>query len=461
MTARHQISRAALELIKRFEGFRRRAARLSDGRWTIGYGHTLTAREGAEVSPEDAEALLIYDLRPIAAAVNELTYSPLTQNQFDALVAFTFNVGVDNFRRSAVLRRVNEGSMIQAAGALEMWRKADFEGERIVVDALVRRRAAEKTLFLTPLGGWIPAPSPILRPRVDYDVSGVLPRDSTELETSLVGDVAEAHRTPVAPPEEAPASIAVADALTARLNQILPETAQTPVEADTVAPAVQVEPEAREEPPAIFAPEAAAPHQPTIVIPVVEPQPVEPQPAPPTAYVAEAGPSPSFMAAPGLFGVLFGKQQEEEAPQAYDPDVTRAAEPVAAPLVAPPSIVPDAGQSVVEVPPPEPEGLRDPRFDIPEREAMDPMDLSRRVVWREAPMETDANRLLGGGVKGVSPIVLAGVFLVGLAVFAGGIVWGMSTKGSGVISWVLGLVGIVCVVSAVYIYLERLGEREE
>ncbi len=57
MTARHKVSPAALELIERFEGYRRKAARLADGRWTIGYGHTLTAREGAEVSPGDAEAL--------------------------------------------------------------------------------------------------------------------------------------------------------------------------------------------------------------------------------------------------------------------------------------------------------------------------------------------------------------------------------------------------------------------
>ncbi len=68
-------------------------------------------------------------------------------------MAFAFNVGVDNFRHSSVLRRVNEGALIQAACALEMWRRAEFEGERIVVDALVRRRAAEKTLFLTPSTG--------------------------------------------------------------------------------------------------------------------------------------------------------------------------------------------------------------------------------------------------------------------------------------------------------------------
>ena len=47
MTPRYQVSKAAIELVKQFEGFRRRAARLPDGRWTIGYGHTRTAREGA------------------------------------------------------------------------------------------------------------------------------------------------------------------------------------------------------------------------------------------------------------------------------------------------------------------------------------------------------------------------------------------------------------------------------
>ena len=128
MKPRYQVSRSAIELIKRFEGYRHQSARLADGRWTIGYGHTLTAREGAEVSEQDAEALLIYDLIAVAHSVNEWVYTPLTQNQFDALTAFAFNIGLDSFRGSSVLRRLNEGALIQAACAMELWRKAEFEG---------------------------------------------------------------------------------------------------------------------------------------------------------------------------------------------------------------------------------------------------------------------------------------------------------------------------------------------
>src|SRR5689334_22403198 len=106
MKPRHQVSRTAIEMIKRFEGYRRKAAQLPDGRWTIGYGHTLTARQGAEVSEADAEALLIYDLMAVTQAVSDLTFTALTQNQFDALCAFAFNIGLDNFRASRVLKHV-------------------------------------------------------------------------------------------------------------------------------------------------------------------------------------------------------------------------------------------------------------------------------------------------------------------------------------------------------------------
>ncbi len=65
--------------------------------------------------------------------------------------------------------------MLEAAAAMELWRRADFEGERIVIDALVRRRASEKLLFLKPDFAWPAAPSPVLPPKIDYEAASLLP----------------------------------------------------------------------------------------------------------------------------------------------------------------------------------------------------------------------------------------------------------------------------------------------
>lgn len=94
------MSREGLELLKSFEGLRLTAARLPDGRWTMGHGHTQYAREGATITEADAEALLLYDLIPVVGAVNEAVTIDVSQNQFDALVCFAFNVGIDAFRQS-------------------------------------------------------------------------------------------------------------------------------------------------------------------------------------------------------------------------------------------------------------------------------------------------------------------------------------------------------------------------
>jgi lysozyme len=472
MTPRHQASRAALELIKRFEGYRRKAARLADGRWTIGYGHTLTAREGAEVSEDDAEALLLYDVRPVAAAVNEWTYTPLTQNQFDALLAFAFNVGIENFRRSSVLRRVNEGALIQAACALEMWRKADFEGERIVVDALVRRRAAEKALFLTPSDGWVPAPSPVLRPRVDYDVGHALPNNPTQLQTSMTGDKAEAHRVDAAPPQaDAAASRAAAPSLAeaeAGLDLTPPPAAVEPADGPA-SPLAEAEPHPEPEAHAGSEPHAGPA---TPVEPAPPAHPVETA----SSYVAEAAVAAVTMHQ-GMNLTSEPETFEEPAVPAMpapEPELHPAlqSELAAAPVPEIPAIESPAPQAD-EAPDPASARASDPaaeapfqfldsRFDIPDRAPETMTNLSRRVVWREAPMETEASRLLGAdGLGRLSPLVLLALFVAGLAVFSAGIVWGLNTRGSGWISWALGLVGIVCVVSSIYVYLDRLSEREE
>lgn len=239
MFSRHRVSRGAIDLLKRFEGYRQTAVQLPDGRWMIGYGHTLTAREGAEVSQSDAEALLLYDLITVAHVVNEGVFAPLSQNQFDALCSFTFNIGVDNFRRSQMLKRLNAGDVVQAACAMELWRKADFEGERIVIDALVRRRAAEKALFLTPPGeGWVPAPSPLLRPVLDLDALSLVPSvRPTELSTAVEGarivvsredgsDTTPGSSAPEAPP--APALTAASEAVTSRLSTLFADPGEEP-----------------------------------------------------------------------------------------------------------------------------------------------------------------------------------------------------------------------------------------
>jgi lysozyme len=161
-------SRAALDLIASFEGFRARAAKTPDGRWTLGFGHVATAREGLSVSRAEAEDLLRWDLRPVEDMVRQSALTPLTQNQFDALVSFAFNIGVSNFATSDVLRYLNQGQPIAAALAMHAWRRARVNGRVLVIDALVRRRAAEAALFLEPLGPRPAAPSSVLSPEIDY-----------------------------------------------------------------------------------------------------------------------------------------------------------------------------------------------------------------------------------------------------------------------------------------------------
>ena len=165
MTHSMRTSKTGLDLIKGFEGFRARATQLPDGRWTIGHGHTKTARENLRITPADAEAVLReYDLPPIEAILSSSVLAPLNQNEFDALVSFVFNIGGHDFLRSNTLGHLNSGQPLAAAHAMANWRKASVNGRLIVVDALVRRRTMEQALFLKPPSGTIAAPSGFIRP---------------------------------------------------------------------------------------------------------------------------------------------------------------------------------------------------------------------------------------------------------------------------------------------------------
>jgi len=137
-----KVSREGIVLIKSFEGFRPRAIQRAEGGWTIGYGHTLSAREGASVSEADAELLLRYDLLPVEKSLNDTIPQGLNQHQFDALVSFAFSVGVDRFAGSDVRQRLNAGSPGEAADAMMGW------PEPALPETALRRRAAERALFV-------------------------------------------------------------------------------------------------------------------------------------------------------------------------------------------------------------------------------------------------------------------------------------------------------------------------
>ncbi len=146
-----RISERGINLIKSFEGLELEAYQDIAGVWTIGYGHTgPDVKPGMRISEREAEALLRKDLKPREDAVERLVTVPLNQNEFDALVSFVYNVGVEAFRRSTALKRLNRGDRLGAADALTWWNKATVGGVLREVLGLTRRRAAEKALFLTP-----------------------------------------------------------------------------------------------------------------------------------------------------------------------------------------------------------------------------------------------------------------------------------------------------------------------
>ncbi|MGD9966434.1 MAG: lysozyme [Hyphomonadaceae bacterium] len=164
------ISANGLALIQELEGFQAEPKQLPTGGWVVGYSHIRVTEPGEAVNENDAREMLALDVAPFEGLVNTLVTQPLTQTQFDALVSFAFSVGAEAFGKSQVLRRVNAGDYVSAACAMDAWRKSDVSGELVIVDALVRRRTAEKALFLKELPQTA-APSVFVRPQLDHAAS--------------------------------------------------------------------------------------------------------------------------------------------------------------------------------------------------------------------------------------------------------------------------------------------------
>ncbi|PVX77156.1 lysozyme [Paraburkholderia unamae] len=111
--------------------------------WTIGYGHTLGVHEGMTCTPEEAQQWLLEDVQWAANAVNLYVKPGMTQEEFDAFVDFTFNVGINAFKNSTMLRKFNANDV---QGAIDEFEKWDISAGQVVA-GLLRRRDAEKALF--------------------------------------------------------------------------------------------------------------------------------------------------------------------------------------------------------------------------------------------------------------------------------------------------------------------------
>ncbi|WP_191939625.1 lysozyme (plasmid) [Pantoea agglomerans] len=139
-----KVSSRGLELIKQSEGIFLQAYRCPANVLTIGYGHTAGVQPGDVITAKQADTFLQEDVAESVRAVNRLVTVPLTQNQFDALVSFVFNLGIGNFRTSTLLKKLNAGDYTGAADEFSRWVRAG--GKQL--PGLIKRRDAEKSLFL-------------------------------------------------------------------------------------------------------------------------------------------------------------------------------------------------------------------------------------------------------------------------------------------------------------------------
>tara|TARA_R100001377_G_scaffold46650_1_gene26845 strand:+ start:424 stop:867 length:444 start_codon:yes stop_codon:yes gene_type:complete len=138
-----RISEEGKALIKKFEGCELESYRCSANVLTIGYGHTKGVSDGDSCTQDEADQMLTDDLEEFEGYVDKLVTVDLEQNEFDALVAWTFNLGPTNLRSSSLLAALNEGKKSEVPAQIKRWNKAGGN----VLKGLIRRREAESLLW--------------------------------------------------------------------------------------------------------------------------------------------------------------------------------------------------------------------------------------------------------------------------------------------------------------------------
>ena len=144
-----EVNKAGKDLIKRFEGCKLKAYRCPAGLWTISWGLTFypdgtKVKEGDVITQQQAEDYFNAIVDDFAKKVDALIKSNVSENNFSALVSFAYNVGMGNFQRSTLLKKVNANPKDKTIPAeFRKWVRANGE----VLKGLVRRRDAEAKLY--------------------------------------------------------------------------------------------------------------------------------------------------------------------------------------------------------------------------------------------------------------------------------------------------------------------------
>jgi len=137
------ISEEGVALIKKFEGCELTSYKDSVGVWTIGYGHTKGIKRGMLITQVEATQMLEDELVEYCDYISDMVKVDLQQNEFDALVAWVYNLGPTNLASSTLLKELNAGNYSLVPHEIKRWNKAGGQ----VLTGLIRRREAEALLF--------------------------------------------------------------------------------------------------------------------------------------------------------------------------------------------------------------------------------------------------------------------------------------------------------------------------
>jgi len=143
----------AVCLIAQSEGCKLKAYKDIAGVWTIGWGHTGNVKAGDTVTQEDADQDFFNELRYFTDKIRPLIKGITPPEPFGAMVSLAYNIGVDAFKKSTVLKQHNLGNYDAAASAFALWNKATINGKKMVVRGLTLRREREADLYRKAIWG--------------------------------------------------------------------------------------------------------------------------------------------------------------------------------------------------------------------------------------------------------------------------------------------------------------------